>query len=69
MHKYMPVLLERIERGEIDPSFVITHRIGIEDAPSMYRTFREKHDACIKVVMTPGGATPHLTNPPPSRQE
>src|SRR5690606_5928468 len=53
-HKYMPVLLERIERGDIDPSFVITHRIGLEDAPAMYRTFRDKDDACIKVVMRPG---------------
>jgi threonine dehydrogenase-like Zn-dependent dehydrogenase len=37
MHKYMPILLERIERGDIDPSFIITHRIGLEDAPAMYR--------------------------------
>ena len=57
MHKYMRILLERIERGEIDPSFIITHRIGLEDAPAMYRTFRDKHDSCIKVVMKPGVAT------------
>jgi threonine dehydrogenase-like Zn-dependent dehydrogenase len=50
------LLLERIERGEIDPSFIITHRIGLEDAPEMYRTFRDKDDSCIKVVMTPGTA-------------
>ena len=56
MHKYMPILLERIERGEIDPSFIITHRIGLEDAPAMYRTFRDKDDSCIKVVMKPGAA-------------
>jgi len=62
MHKYMPILLERIERGEIDPSFIITHRIGLEDAPTMYRTFRDKQDACIKVVMKPGAATPHHTD-------
>jgi threonine dehydrogenase-like Zn-dependent dehydrogenase len=54
MHKYMPVLLERIERGDIDPSFIITHRVTLNDAPAMYRTFREKQDACIKVVMKPG---------------
>jgi threonine dehydrogenase-like Zn-dependent dehydrogenase len=54
MHKYMPLLLERIERNEIDPSFIITHRISLEDAPGMYRTFRDKDDECIKVVMTPG---------------
>ena len=56
MHKYMPMLLERIERGEIDPSFIITHRIGLEDAPTMYRTFRDKDDSCIKVVIKPGAA-------------
>jgi threonine dehydrogenase-like Zn-dependent dehydrogenase len=53
MHKYMPLLLERIERGEIDPTFVITHRVRLDDASEMYRTFREKEDACIKVVMKP----------------
>jgi threonine dehydrogenase-like Zn-dependent dehydrogenase len=57
MHKYMPALLERIERGEIDPSFIITHRVTLDDAPEMYRTFREKEDACIKVVMKPGERT------------
>ena len=56
MHRYMPDLLVRIERGEIDPSFIITHRIGLEDAPAMYRTFRDKEDACIKVVMKPHAA-------------
>src|SRR6185436_11659790 len=55
MHKYMPILLERIGRGEIDPSFIITHRIGLDDAPTMYRVFRDKRDACVKVVMKPDG--------------
>jgi threonine dehydrogenase-like Zn-dependent dehydrogenase len=53
VHKYLPVLLERIERGDIDPSFVITHRVTLDDAPTMYHTFREKQDHCIKVVMKP----------------
>jgi threonine dehydrogenase-like Zn-dependent dehydrogenase len=53
MHKYLPALLARIERGEIDPSFIITHRVGLNDAPTMYKTFREKQDGCIKVVMRP----------------
>jgi threonine dehydrogenase-like Zn-dependent dehydrogenase len=61
MHKYMPQLLERIERGEIDPSFIITHRVGLDDAPEMYRTFRDKHDSCIKVVMKPGQRSQPLT--------
>lgn len=53
MHKYMPKLLEHIERGDIDPSFIITHRVSLNDAPEMYKTFREKQDGCIKVVMRP----------------
>ncbi len=53
MHKYLPSLLARVERGEIDPSFIITHRVGLDDAPDMYRTFREKDDGCVKVVMRP----------------
>ena len=53
VQKYAPKLLEKIERGEIDPSFVITHRMNLDDAPEMYRTFRDKQDQCIKVVMRP----------------
>jgi len=53
MHRYMRPLLERIEKGEIDPSFIITHRIKLADAPDGYKTFRDKQDGCIKVVMTP----------------
>jgi threonine dehydrogenase-like Zn-dependent dehydrogenase len=50
---YLPQLLERIQKGEIDPSFVITHRVSLQDGPEMYKTFRDKQDGCIKVVMTP----------------
>jgi len=53
VHRYLPLLLGRIERGEIDPSFVVTHRVSLDEAPDMYRTFRDKQDDCIKVVMTP----------------
>jgi threonine dehydrogenase-like Zn-dependent dehydrogenase len=53
MHRYLPPLMQRIERGEIDPSFVITHRLRLEDAPDAYKTFRDKEDGCIKVVMRP----------------
>jgi threonine dehydrogenase-like Zn-dependent dehydrogenase len=49
-------LLHRIEEGQIDPSFVITHTVGLEDGPGMYKTFRDKEDGCIKVVMKPDGA-------------
>ncbi|SCZ20373.1 hypothetical protein SAMN02787148_10232 [Burkholderia vietnamiensis] len=46
-------LLSRIERGQIDPSFVITHSVPLEQGPGMYETFRDKRDGCIKVVMKP----------------
>jgi threonine dehydrogenase-like Zn-dependent dehydrogenase len=49
----MQPLLERIERGEIDPSFVISHRFSIDQAPEAYRMFRDKQDHCTKVVMNP----------------
>lgn len=52
-HRYLAPLLEKILSGEIDPSFVITHRAGLEDGPDLYRTFRDKADGCIKVVMMP----------------
>lgn len=51
--KYMPMLLRMIEDGQIDPSFVITHSLALTDAPEAYKTFRDKKDGCIKVVMTP----------------
>jgi threonine dehydrogenase-like Zn-dependent dehydrogenase len=50
---YLPMLLERIEKGEIDPSFIITHRASLEEGPELYNTFRDKKDGCIKVVMKP----------------
>jgi threonine dehydrogenase-like Zn-dependent dehydrogenase len=50
---YLPSLMKRIENGEIDPSFVITHKARLEDGPDMYRTFRDKKDGCIKVMLTP----------------
>jgi threonine dehydrogenase-like Zn-dependent dehydrogenase len=49
---YHHKLLERIEAGEIDPSFV-THSRPLEDGPELYKTFREKEDGCIKVVLKP----------------
>lgn len=52
---YMPRLLEMIMDGAIDPSFVITHRATLEDGPELYKTFRDKQDNCIKIVMRPGG--------------
>jgi len=55
VHRYMAPLLERIRKGEVDPSFVITHRIPLDEAPAAYRVFRDKHDHCVKVVLKPWG--------------
>jgi threonine dehydrogenase-like Zn-dependent dehydrogenase len=52
-HRYLAPLLEKVVAGEIDPSFVITHRATLEDGPDLYQTFRDKKDGCIKVVMKP----------------
>ena len=53
VQRYTQPLLEKIEAGEIDPSFIITHRRPLEEAPALYRTFRDKEDGCIKVVLQP----------------
>ncbi|MGD9891002.1 MAG: zinc-dependent alcohol dehydrogenase [Dehalococcoidia bacterium] len=53
VQRYLHPLLERIGNGEIDPSFIITHRLRLADAPQAYKTFRNKQDECIKVVLTP----------------
>ena len=52
-HRYMRPLLDLIEAGKIDPSFVITHRLPLDEAPAAYQTFRDKQDGCIKVVLKP----------------
>ncbi len=52
-HRYLGPLLQRIQAGEIDPSFVITHIATLEQGPQLYATFRDKQDGCIKVVMKP----------------
>jgi len=53
VHRYMRPLLEKIEQGKIDPSFVVTHTMGLDDAPEGYQTFMKKQDNCIKVVLKP----------------
>ncbi len=53
VNRWTDDLLRRIEEGQIDPSFVITHTVGLEDGPEMYKTFRDKQDGCIKVVIKP----------------
>jgi len=53
VQRYLRPLLETIQEGKIDPSFVITHTAPLEDAPNMYKTFRDKEDGCVKVVLKP----------------
>jgi threonine dehydrogenase-like Zn-dependent dehydrogenase len=53
VHKYMRPLLEKIRRGDVDPSFVVSHRFPLDEAPLAYRIFRDKEDECTKVVMKP----------------
>jgi threonine dehydrogenase-like Zn-dependent dehydrogenase len=49
-HKYAPLLLERVQKREVDPSFVITHRVSLAELPRAYQLFNDKQDGCIKVV-------------------
>jgi threonine dehydrogenase-like Zn-dependent dehydrogenase len=53
VQRYTEPLLRRIESGEIDPSFVNTHRVDLAEAPAAYKKFRDKEDGCIKVVLKP----------------
>ncbi|WP_227461036.1 zinc-dependent alcohol dehydrogenase [Cupriavidus pauculus] len=52
VNRWTDDLLQRILDGQIDPTFIITHRVALEDGPAMYKTFRDKQDGCVKVVMT-----------------
>jgi threonine dehydrogenase-like Zn-dependent dehydrogenase len=52
VQRYTRRLLQRIENGEIDPSFVISHRLSLEEAPQAYETFKHKQDDCVKVVLS-----------------
>ena len=53
VQRYQHALLDRIVDGQIDPSFIITHRASLSEAPAMYETFKHKADECLKVVLTP----------------
>jgi threonine dehydrogenase-like Zn-dependent dehydrogenase len=53
MHNYMRPLLERIEKGQIDPSYLISHRITLDEAPRMYEVWRDKQEAVTKIVIDP----------------
>jgi threonine dehydrogenase-like Zn-dependent dehydrogenase len=53
VQRYLRPLLERVRNGDIDPSFVITHRMHLNEAPTGYRIFKNKKDGCVKVVLRP----------------
>lgn len=53
VHRYLRPLLDRVQKGDIDPSFVITHRLPLDQAPHAYEIFKNKQDNCIKVVLKP----------------
>jgi threonine dehydrogenase-like Zn-dependent dehydrogenase len=53
VNRWTDDLLHRIQEGQIDPSFVITHTASLEEGPELYKTFRDKHDGCVKVVLKP----------------
>lgn len=53
VNRYSGELLRKVERGDVDPSFVITHRLPLSEGPAAYKTFRDKKDNCIKVVLNP----------------
>jgi threonine dehydrogenase-like Zn-dependent dehydrogenase len=53
VHRYVPQLLDYVRQGRIDPSFVVTHRMPLSQAPEAYEIFRKKQDGCIKVVLDP----------------
>jgi threonine dehydrogenase-like Zn-dependent dehydrogenase len=53
VHRYMRPLLERIQRGDIDPAFVFTHEWDLDRAPDGYEHMKKKIDGCIKVIMHP----------------
>lgn len=59
VQKYLRPLLDRIQNGDIDPSFIITHRLSLDEAPEGYSKFKNKEDNCIKIVLKPNGDTGH----------
>jgi threonine dehydrogenase-like Zn-dependent dehydrogenase len=53
VQRYMKPLYEHVKKGHIDPSFVVTHKLGLDDAPNGFETFKHKQDECVKVVLKP----------------
>ena len=68
VQRYLKPLLDLVEQKRIDPSFVISHRLPLEQAPEGYRMFRDKQDECIKVVLKPGMKSPSARAHPPTAE-
>ncbi len=62
VHRYLRPLMARIQAGDIDPTFVVTHRMSLEEAPRGYEIFRDKEDECIKVLLDVAGAPTGLSD-------
>jgi len=67
VQRYLGPLLELIEHGKIDPSFIITHTLPLADAPQAFRMFRDKEDSCIKVILKPWLEPPTVAGESPER--
>ena len=62
LQRYLRPLLERIAKGEIDPSYIITHRLPLEEAARGYKIFRDKQEGCVKLVLKRGMPAANSTN-------
>ena len=51
--RYMPRMLEHVQKGELDPSFLLTHRMPLEEGPRGYELFKEKEDGCVRAAFAP----------------
>ena len=69
VHRYLPKLLGYIENGEIDPTYLITHRCQLENGPEMYQIFQDKEDECVNVVLTPASISTEQSTPPSLQYE
>jgi threonine dehydrogenase-like Zn-dependent dehydrogenase len=68
VQRYMRPLLEMIQQGRIDPSFIISHHMSLEDAPRGFQMFRDKQDQCTKIVLKPGMKREGRADQGPSRE-
>jgi len=62
VHTYLHLLLHWIEQVKIDPAFIVTHRLSLEEAPQAYELFKQKKDECLKVILQPNSRQEFRTN-------